>query len=145
MIKEELTSAEYTQQLERFTNFKNRRWSDKARRNNHYYFGLLTDFLEDKAFNRDNVEKFFDSLSKRGLARSTRRQAETAVLAFVRWLFDEDILTKNWSNRIERTLVVKHPQALPSQTEVIKLIKEVTRPGKFANVLHRFSKNEHKW
>ena len=143
MIKETLSQSEYQLYLQKFFMAKSRKWGHNALRNNTYYFEKLTKFLDDKLFNRDNVEEFFASLKDEGLSTSTRRQAETAVLAFVHWIFFEGIINKDWSQRIERTRIIKTPRILPSQGEMIELIRNYLKPGKRDHYLHRFSKNEH--
>jgi len=145
MAKQEIKSTDFKRELDKFLKNKIRNWSPKTERNNQYYFSSLLAFLKNKPFNRENVEDFFDFLAKENLAQSTRRQAETSILAFVRWLFNEDVISKNWANLIERTQIKSIPKILPSQSEVIELIKKATEPGKFDNVLTRFSKLEHRW
>lgn len=142
--KQEIESVKFKKELARFLKNKIRNWSPKTKRNNQYYFGLLLTFLKDKTFNRENVEDFFNFLAKENLAQSTRRQAETSILAFVRWLSKENVISKNWANMIGRTQIKRVPRILPSQSEVIELIKKATEPGKFDNVLTRFSKAEHR-
>lgn len=143
--KQEIKSAEFKKELKRFLKYKNRNWSPKTERNNIYYFDELLLFLKNESFSRENIENFFDYLKKKNLSESTRRQAETSILSFVKWLFYEEIINKNWASLIGRTKVNSVPRILPSQTEVIKLIIKATEPGKFDNVLTRFSKLEHRW
>lgn len=142
--KQELNSVKFKGELDRFLKYKNRNWSTKTLRNNQYYFGSLVSFLKDRSFNREIVEDFFGFLAKENFAQSTRRQAETAILSFVSWLFYEDVIDKNWSERIERTKIHREPRILPSQQEALRLIKKETEPGQHDNRLTIFSKMEHR-
>ncbi|MBI4036120.1 site-specific integrase [Candidatus Daviesbacteria bacterium] len=130
--------------LERFIEHRQRRWQSKSTRtNNLYYFKLFLEYL-DGPLNREIIIKFFNYLPDKGLAESTRRQAETAVLAFADWLFYEDIIPKKWTVNIDRTHVHRKARVLPSQSEVLGLIKEATEPGKYDSRLSTFSKMEHR-
>lgn len=139
MNKEELRA-----QIEKFKEHRQRRWkSPKTFANNSYYFNLLLDFVDD-SFDREAIIRFFNSLPDKGLSESTRRQAETAILAFADWLFYEDVIPKKWSVNVDRTYVHRKPRILPSQSEVLELIRKATEPGKFDSRLSRFSKMEHR-
>lgn len=130
--------------IEKFKEHRQRRWrSSKTQVNNAYYFNLLLEFL-DGPFNREAIIKFFNYLAEKGLSESTRRQAETAILAFADWLFYEDIIPKKWTVNVDRTFVHRKPRILPNQTEVLELIKKATKPGKHDSRLSRFSKAEHR-
>ncbi|MBI2334243.1 site-specific integrase [Candidatus Daviesbacteria bacterium] len=130
--------------IKKFKDHRQRRWkSAKTTANNAYFFNLLLEYL-DTPFNREAIIKFFNYLSDRELSESTRRQAETAILAFADWLFYEDIIPKKWTINIDRTYVHRKPRILPSQTEVLELIKKATEPGRFDSRLSTFSKMEHR-
>lgn len=130
--------------ITRYKEHKQRSWGVKAAKNNDYYFRLLLEFIGD-IYNRDELIKFFNHLKDTGKAETTRRQAEIAISGFTDWLFYEDIIPKKWTLNIARTQVHRKAKILPSQTEVLELIKQVTEPGKYDNILTRFSKNEHRW
>ena len=130
--------------INKFKEYKQRRWkSPETLNNNSYYFTLFLDYLKDP-FNRDAIIGFFNHLLNKGLAESTRLQAEKAILAFTRWLFREDIIQKDWTIDIDRTQIHRIPRILPSQSKVLELIKKATEPGRFDNRLTTFSKMEHR-
>lgn len=127
-----------------FVEFRQRRWKSKSTlTNNLYYFKLLLDFL-DGPFNRESIIKFFNHLADIGKAESTRKAAETSILALTDWMFYEDIIPKKWTLNIDRTLIHRKPRILPSQPEVLELIRQATEPGHFDNRATTFSKLEHR-
>lgn len=128
--------------IDRFIQHKNRNWKPNTLRNNLYYFGGLKAYLNDRDFNRDNLEEYLFSL--KGRSTNSIKQAERCILAFITWLYDEGIIEKNWGKRIERTRVQKVPRILPTQKEVLKLIDQVTEFTKYDNVLTKYSKLEHR-
>lgn len=129
--------------LAKYKEHKQRRWNTKTAINNAYYFKLLTDHINGP-FDHDSILSFFNYLQKIGKAESTRHQAETAVISFASWLFNEGYTPKNYGANIERTYIHRKPRILPSQTEILALIKKVTEPGQFDNKLTNFSKMEHR-
>lgn len=130
--------------IDKFKEHKLRKWnSPKTRANNSYYFTLLLDYL-DGPFTREAIIKFFNFLSDKGCALSTRHQAETAILAFANWLYDEGITKKDLAAGIDRTPIHRTPRILPSQSEALELIRQATEPGRYDNRLTRFSKMEHR-
>ena len=137
---------ELLKQIEFFKTFKQRRWKSwRTKRNNSYYFRMLLDFIEERPFTRENLLAFFNWLETQGLAESVRRQAETCMLAFTRFLHYQGVTSQNIGREIERTEIHRKPHMLPSSTEVAKFIRQVTRPGRYDNRLTSFSKMEHRW
>ena len=128
-------------QLDRFIAFKSRAWNTNSLRRNRYYFGLLLDFIGNQEFNRNTVEAFFNSL-KGKLAESTRNKCEEGVLSFIAWLDREEIISKNWGKWIVKTVVHKKSKPLPSQSEMLELIRNATEVEKGDNRLTRFAKGE---
>lgn len=130
--------------LNKYKEHKQRSWqSPKTQDNNSYYFALLLDYL-DGPITREAIIKFFNYLSDKGLAESTRHQAETAIMAFADWLHEEGVTEKNLVAGIDRTPVHRKPRVLPSQSEALELIRQATEPGRYDNRLTRFSKMEHR-
>lgn len=130
--------------LNKYKEHKQRSWhSPKTQDNNSYYFALLLDYL-DGSFTREAIIKFFNYLSDKGLAESTRHQAETAIMAFAEWLHEEGVVEKNLVAGIDRTQIHRTPRILPSQSKALELIRQATEPGRYDNRLTRFSKMEHR-
>lgn len=124
--------------------YKQRSWKSwKSKRNNAYYFELLISFLDNNDFDRDGIVNFFNSLEG-NKSESTRRQAETCILAFAKWLHREGITDKDLGHDIDRTQIHRKPHILPDQSEVLELIREATEPGTNDNRLTTFSKMEHR-
>lgn len=138
-----MESETLKQNIEKFILHKSRNWKPKTLGNNRYYFDCLVAFMSDKQFNRDTTEEFFSSMSLK--AQSTRHQCEKCILAFVSWMFVEDIIDKDWGTRIERTRIRRVNRVIPDQGTLLKLIDSVTEPTKHDNVLTRFSKMEHRF
>lgn len=129
--------------IEIFKRFKQRSWKARTAKNNAYYFRLLAEFTSD-GFDRTSLLLFFNHLQDINLAETTRRQAETSIISFIRWLHNEGLIEKNFGASIERTNVHHKPKILPSQAEILALIKQATESGKYDNKLTRFSKLEHR-
>lgn len=128
----------------KYKEHKQRRWASKSTlTNNAYYLSRLLEYL-DGPFDRESILGFFNHLLSIGLAESTRHQAETAILAFAKWLFNEGLTPKNYGTGIERTHIHRKPRILPSQSVVLELIRQATEPGRFDNRLTTFSKMEHR-
>lgn len=130
--------------IQLYTEHKQRRWNPRTAKNNAYFFMLLTKFVSTRVFDNNLVLSFFNYLQTEGLAETTRRQAETAIIGFTKWLFNQGITKMNLSANIERTRVHRKPRILPSQQEILELINQVTEPGLNDNKLTSFSKREHR-
>lgn len=143
-MDEELTYQKFIKELDNFLIEKKRDWNSSSLRNNKYYFQtLLIPFLNNRPLNRSVLIDFFNHLKDQKKTEATRRQAEISILQFVIWLFDNDIILKNWAKTIKRTKVHRVHRILPSLDEVQLLIRKVCEPKKTDNILSRFSKNEH--
>lgn len=130
--------------LNKYKAFKQRSWNPRSARNNAYHFGLLMDFLNGRDLDTDSLLDFFNHLATTGLSESTRNSCERKNIAFIRWLFNQGYTDKFIAANIEKTRVHRKSRILPSQQEIIELIKQATEVKEGDNKLTRFSKKEHR-